>query len=179
MNQNKYLPLLSFFTLFILLLFIFVPAFKENILIVHEHIRSALIGSYKVNGWILLFLVLFSMVGFGYVLYTLYYTKPRKSFYANYRSESIKNALWKWQWKENSIESLWCFCPKCNGELSYNTDFLLQEISFSCQNCQQEITKIQGENINYVLTYIKKEIRRIITKKELKIKKESKQNRLY
>jgi transcription initiation factor IIE alpha subunit len=94
----------------------------------------------------------------------MYYIKPKKSIYADHVVQEINTAVWKWRWNENKIEQLWCFCPTCNDELSYDNDHLLQTITFSCEHCNKEIAKFNAQNINAVLAFVKNEIRRILRK---------------
>lgn len=140
----------------------FVPRFTAALLSYHDAIKSLLLANYSVNGGILLFLIVFCVIGLGFVLYRIYYTQPAQASFTNYRSETIKDALWKWQWVDNKIEKLWCFCPTCNNELSYESDHLLFQTTFTCHTCNKEIMKIEGSNVNYVLNFVKKEIRRNI-----------------
>ncbi len=146
------------------ILLAFVPAFKLQVLHWHNTLKTILTSSYTINGWILLFLISFSLIGFGFVLYKIYYIKPKKSIYADHTIHEIKGAVWKWHWNENKIEQLWCFCPECNDELSYDNDHLLQTITFSCQQCDKQISKFNAHNINAVLVFVKNEIRRILKK---------------
>ncbi len=145
-------------------LFAFVPAFKTSVFQLQTVIKSMLISHYALNGWILLFLIVFALIGFCFVLYKMYYIKPKKTIYADHVVQEIKTAVWKWRWNENKIEQLWCFCPTCNDELSYDNDHLLQTITFSCEHCNKEIAKFNAQNINAVLAFVKNEIRRILRK---------------
>lgn len=163
-KSNPLIAILTFCFVLFLLLLVFVPSFKTEILLAHTKLKTILTSSYLLNGWILLFLIIFSSIGFGFVLYKIYYIKPRKSIYADHTVHEIKGAVWKWHWNENKIEQLWCFCPTCNNELSYDNDHLLQTITFSCPQCEQEISKFNAHNINSVLVFVKNEIRRILRK---------------
>lgn len=165
-KSHYYIPFASFLALLVVVLFVFVPSFKANIFVWHHQIKTLLVSSYSINGWVLLFLVLFAIIGFCFVLYKLYYVEPRKSIYAHHTTQEIKGAVWKWHWNENKIEQLWCFCPTCNDELGYNHDHLLHTITFSCQQCNKEISKFDAQNINAVLTFVKNEIRRILRKQK-------------
>lgn len=160
--KKEYIPVISFVTALFFILVLFVPKFRQTLLAYHEHLKGLLTSSYSINGWILLFFILFSAIGLAYVLYRLYYTQPLRAFYMSYKTDTIKDAIWKWQWQESSIEHLWCYCPTCNSELSYESDHLLFQTTFTCPYCNKEVTKMEGSNVNYVLNFIKREIRRNI-----------------
>lgn len=165
-KSNYYIPLLSFVALLVVVLLIFVPSFKANIFDWHMKIKHMLTSSYLINGWLLLFFISFSIIGFCFVLYKIYYIEPKKSIYADHTLQEIKGAVWKWHWNQNKIEQLWCFCPVCNDELSYDNDHLLNVITFSCEHCQKEISKFDAQNINGVLTFVKNEIRRTLKRRK-------------
>lgn len=163
--KKEFAPVLSFFLVLFLILFLFVPKFSQALLAYHDYIKGLLTSSYTINGWILLFFIIFSSIGFMFVLYRIYYIKPSAAFFTSYKQDTIKNAVWKWQWVNNDIEHLWCYCPVCNSELSYESDHLLFQTKFTCTTCNQEIMKMEGSHINYVLNYIKREVRRNIQRK--------------
>ncbi|MDD2640571.1 MAG: hypothetical protein PHS65_06220 [Arcobacteraceae bacterium] len=163
-KSNAFTPILVFIIVLVGVLFAFVPAVKTSVFQLQNELQTLLVSHYAINGWLLLFLVVFALIGLGGVLYKIYYIKPKKSIYAHHTVQEIKNAVWKWRWNENKIEQLWCFCPTCNDELSYDTDHLLQTITFSCERCNKEVSKFNSQNINAVLAFVKNEIRRILRK---------------
>ena len=165
-KSHYYKPIASFLALFFVVLLIFVPSFKTNIFDWQIQLKAILTSNYLINGWILLFLIVFALIGFCFVLYKLYYIEPKKSIFAHHTTHEIKGAVWKWHWNQNKIEQLWCFCPTCNDELSYDHDHLLHTITLSCPHCKKEISKFDAQNINGVLTFVKNEIRRILTKQK-------------
>lgn len=163
-KSHVFIPILAFLIVLVGILLVFVPAFKTTIFQLQVELKTLLTSNYSINGWILLFLAVFALIGLSGVLYKIYYIKPKKSIYAHHTVQEIKHAVWKWHWNENKIEQLWCFCPTCNDELSYDTDHLLQTITFSCERCNKEVSKFNAHNINAVLAFIKNEIRRLLRK---------------
>ncbi|MFA7083639.1 MAG: hypothetical protein WC141_03780 [Arcobacteraceae bacterium] len=166
-KNNSLIAVTLSLVLLLALLIVFVPAFKETVFNVQEKTYIMMTSSYLINGWIVLFLTLFSSIGVGFVLYKIYYIKPKRSIYAHHTIQEIKGAVWKWRWNENNIEQLWCFCPTCNDELSYDTDELMQVTTFSCEQCKKDIARFSFSHISAVLVFVKNEIRRILTRDKI------------
>lgn len=89
---------------------------------------------------------------------------------------SFYGVIWRWKWKQNSIISLYPYCPTCKEELWYDdehskaTTNLNEKFTFLiCQTCNgEEKGRIQGGDRNYSLSLVKREIFRRINSKEYK-----------
>ena len=126
------------------------------------HSKLFLNTLFETKGWMLLLLVFFSFLGVIKLIEFMLSFYPNQHKFHKYKQDTFKQALWKWKWQDDRIEQLWCYCPTCNNELSYNSDYLLYKTDLLCPNCEKLITSYDGDNINYVLTKVKSEIRRVV-----------------
>lgn len=106
----------------------------------------------------------------------MYFIKNSKPEHILYVEDLIYKAKWRWNWEKDEINNLQCYCPKCDSLLVYDdcschtkyTD--VTKTDFICENCNSEIiATIPGENKNYALALVKREIERKIRTKEYKI----------
>ena len=83
---------------------------------------------------------------------------------ASYVKDTICGVEWRWRWVENRISDLWCYCPRCEATLLYESHRPLQEkIYFRCENCNQSVlTSIPGGSQAYALQAVTREIDRRI-----------------
>lgn len=165
MTKEKFVRYLVYLVLSILiLLFIMSVVAPQKFELVLALTEAFLIKKFDTSGWLLLLGGFLSFIGVIKLIEFMLSFSPKKLPYHKYRQDTFKNTLWKWDWKQHNIENLWCYCPECNQELSYKCDHLLFKTEFLCQGCSKHISSYEGDNINYVLSKVKREIRRLAQK---------------
>ena len=134
-----------------------------------EYILSKLIiflnSFVDIQGWVFVIIVFLCILGLLKLFEFIKSFYPKKLSFHNYRNDVFRNVHWKWSWNNFIIEKLWCFCPTCNQELSHKCDHLLFKTELLCPKCEKQLTTYEGDNINYVLTNVKAEIRRLSKKR--------------
>ena len=141
---------------------VFLPAKFEYILYELNDFLSSFID---IQIWILLVIIFLSILGLVKLFEFIKSFYPKKHSFHTYKNDIFRNVQWKWSWNNFTIEKLWCFCPTCNQELSYKCDHLLFKTELLCQKCEKHLTSYDGDNINYVLSNVKAEIRRLSKKR--------------
>jgi uncharacterized membrane protein len=76
-KSNAFTPILVFIIVLVGVLFAFVPAVKTSVFQLQNELKTLLVSHYAINGWLLLFLVVFALIGLGGVLYKIYYLNFR------------------------------------------------------------------------------------------------------
>ncbi len=149
--------------------FILSVANPEKFTEVLEQINAFLYKDFDAKGWIFITAGFLSLIGCLKIIEFLFSFRSTRLPYHKYRHDTFKGALWRWEWREHQVENLWCYCETCHQELSYKCDHLLFKTEFLCQKCEKQICSYDGDNINYVLSHVKREVRRL-AQKQLKSK---------
>ena len=166
MQKEKIVKYITYLILFILItLFIISVALPNKFETIMSQSEIFLKKFFDVEGWQLVLLGFFAFLGVIKLLEFFISFFPKRLAFHSYKTDTFKNAHWKWKWNEIHIENLWCYCPQCNQELSYNCDHLLFKTDFLCPQCEKQVASYDGDNINYVLTKVKTEIRRVVQRK--------------
>lgn len=88
--------------------------------------------------------------------------------FLRYVEESLYGVTWQWRWSGKRIVGLWCYCPTCKGELSFDdenckTTKNLNERTtfFICKGCGgEEKGRVVGGDRRYVMTLVQHELMR-------------------
>ena len=121
---------------------------------------NAFISSYSLPGWAWIIVFLFAIVGVITIFQAL---KPvDKPEHMAYIEDDIRGATWRWEWIENRLYDLWCYCPHCDATLVSQVDSISYETHFLCENCHSTVTSFKGRNKDYALGAVKREIDRRI-----------------
>ncbi|MDX1808408.1 MAG: hypothetical protein R3331_02600 [Sulfurospirillaceae bacterium] len=105
------------------------------------------------------------------ILYIIFKILTRPEYLA-YQEDIIYDLKWRWNWKQNTISNIWCYCPKCDCALLYDDGFYYNPISnitktdLICEQCDSQIiASIKGGNKDFIVRLAKREVKkRIITK---------------
>lgn len=143
-------------------LFIIGMALPEKFDWVMVQSKLFLTSLFELKGWVLVVAIFFSLLGVIKLLEFILSFYPNYLAFHSYKQDTFKKTLWKWKWHDEEIEQLWCYCPNCNQPLAYQCDYLLYKTDFLCPTCEKQVASYDGDNINYVLTKIKTEIRRVV-----------------
>lgn len=166
MNKNKVLK--SFvYVLILLCICILALKFLKPLLFntMLQSLESFLDKNFIISSWELIVFSLFSLIGLFKCFEVVFSSFKTKYSFHSYKEDNFKDIPWKWSWNEKEVLDLWCYCPACNIELTHESDHLLYKTNFSCIQCEKELLSLQGDNLNYILAGIKKEIKRISIKK--------------
>ena len=133
-----------------------------------------LLSSHKVNGWVLVLLVILSVLVL-IKLASLIVRKKELGVEDLYKSDYLFGTEWHWSYSNGSIRNLWCLCPSCKSELvysefipnkfDYSHDGLEPEVDFICERCNATRCSLRGDK-NYALGTVEREIRRKIRNNE-------------
>ncbi len=165
MTKEKFVKFIVYLILSVLIaLFVLSVVNPEKFSILLKQTDYFLHKTFETKGWILLLSVLLSLIGLIKLIEFIISFKPTRLPYHKYRHDTFKGALWRWEWRDFHVENLWCYCPTCNQELSYKCDHLLFKTEFLCQRCEKHLCSYDGDNINYVLSHVKREVRRLAQK---------------
>lgn len=128
-------------------------------------------ADYRTPGWLLLILVLLGLItcvrGVGFLWQGA--VGDLRELQA-YTMDNLYGAKWRWQWRGEDIQNLWCFCPSCDSELVYDDSSCRDVLriseprtNFICEHCGHvHIASIKGGNKAYALSAVQREIRRKI-----------------
>ena len=133
---------------------------------------EVLIASYSLPGWAWLFIFILALVGVVNI-YLAVKGEPEEPEFKSYVEDFIHGAKWRWNWVDNQISNVWCFCPHCDATLVYDDSSCrslysdVNKTNFICENCGHSVVaSITGGNKDYAISAIKREIdRRIRTGK--------------
>lgn len=166
MQKEKIVKFIIYFILSaLILLFLMGILLPKKFDIVMSESEQFLTSLFATKGWVLLLLSLFTFLGFIKLCEFVISFFPKHMPFHNYKNDIFKDTHWKWKWSNEQIEQLWCYCPSCNQELSYKCDHLLFKTQLLCQKCEKQIATYDGDNINYVLSRVKSEIRRVVQRR--------------
>ena len=132
--------------------------------------------TYALPGWLLIIILILSIVSIVNIILRMKSNlNPENPEYYSYTEDFLFGAKWRWQWVDNCISSLWCYCPDCDGSLVYSyqnfNDFMPGEkkTKFLCENCNKSVVSIiKGGDELYALKRVEREIARRIRREEYK-----------
>jgi hypothetical protein len=92
----------------------------------------------------------------------------KQPLFKRYKEEGLYGVVWRWTWRGRSVVGLWCYCPTCKGELSFDdencrtTKNLNEKTTFFiCKACNgEEKGRIVGGDRRYVMTLVQHELMR-------------------
>ena len=142
-------------------------------------IWSMLGSSHSIPGWAILAAGLLALVGLITVGIS---TKEslqgsEQHPYRDYTEVLLDGVRWRWRWKGNTIQNLWCYCPRCDAQLVYNEGFA--ETRFICERCPSDgslpptgprgrvVLTVPGGDRRYAVAAAEREIRRRIRTGEI------------
>jgi Zn finger protein HypA/HybF involved in hydrogenase expression len=126
---------------------------------------SVLEKSFLLEGWHILILGMFSFLALCQSIYFLLVLNAKKLPWSHYKQDSFKDITWKWSWKKDKVEKLWCYCPSCHEPLTYRCDHLLYQTHFICEKCEKELSIYDGDSLHHVMTRVCRDIKRVLKKK--------------
>ena len=136
-----------------------------------------LYSSHSVPGGVILvlsLLALFGLVIVGLLLMLLFQGEKKAAApsFHNYTEDSFDGVRWRWEWRGNRVDNLWCFCPRCDASLVYHETYGATE--FICERCPADrtvdpfesggrlVTTVGGGDRHYALARAMREIDRRI-----------------
>lgn len=93
-------------------------------------------------------------------LFVMYFVK--KPQYVYYIEDTLYDMKWKWSWKNDKVNKLYCFCPKCDKSLVYDDSSSStnnKTTKFICEECTFA-GSIPGGDISHSLNMVEREINR-------------------
>jgi len=130
------------------------------------------VADYALPGWVIFLFGLFSIITLCHFLGPI--IKREALSYSEYKSDFFHGAKWRWDWVNNKIFNLWCYCPKCDSELVFGHQIpaysAVNEImtEFTCEHCGNiKATSLQGDR-DHAISTIEREIRRNVRTGEYK-----------
>jgi hypothetical protein len=88
--------------------------------------------------------------------------------YTTYIEDMFYGIKWRWYWDDKEIKNLWCFCPECEYELSYQEESSYRNRNYNaplliliCDHCSKKYP-FRDYDRDYLLSIIKREIWRKI-----------------
>jgi hypothetical protein len=129
-----------------------------------------LISTHLLPGWLI---VLLSIAAIAIIIIIAVEVFSKEVEHHRYVEDFFEGAKWRWQWVSDSINNLWAFCPKCDGELVYDdrtrADIFEREDKtlFHCEKCKCVITALKGDK-GYAMSAVEREIRRRVRTGEYK-----------
>ncbi|MBN2963780.1 hypothetical protein JWV37_03215 [Sulfurospirillum sp. T05] len=92
----------------------------------------------------------------------------KQPLFKRYKEETLYGVIWRWVWRGRSVVGLWCYCPTCKGELSFDdencrtTKNLNEKTTFFiCKACNgEEKGRVVGGDRRYVMTLVQHELMR-------------------
>ncbi|MDC9565212.1 MULTISPECIES: hypothetical protein [unclassified Pseudoalteromonas] len=130
--------------------------------------REVITSSYSLPGWVLAILFTLAFIGSINIYIALIQKKEAPEF-IKYTEDYINDAKWKWEWLDNQIVGLWCYCPSCDATLVYDdsscrrSSFEEKQTHFVCENCNHKIVStVKGGDYLYAVSSAEREIHRRI-----------------
>ena len=142
---------------------------------------SFLTTTHEING---LIIILSGLLWIFFIIIILSVIKDnvfRKSdrIYTTYTEDTFYGMKWRWYWEDAKIKNLWCFCPECEYELSYQEEssyrhriYNAPNLILICDHCSKE-HPFQDYDKDHLLSIIEREIWRKIRIGEKPDKQES------
>ena len=134
---------------------------------------KALFVSYSLPGWLLLIISLLAL--FAIMCIFLIIKENKSPEFKAYTEDLLFNVKWRWNWSQNKIDNLWCYCPSCDATLVYDDRTCrsfysdIKKTDFICENCNSKVvSSVNGGDKNYVIGAAKREIDRRIRTGEYK-----------
>ena len=129
-----------------------------------------LITAHEVNG----FIIIISGIILTFLIFILFNIIKKSLFgktyatYTTYTEDMFYGIKWRWYWEDAGIENLWCFCPECEYELSYQEEssyrhkvYNAPNLILICDHCSKE-HPFQDYDKDHLLSIIEREIWRKI-----------------
>ena len=138
-------------------------------------IWDLLYSSHPVPGGVILVLSLLALFGLVKVLFQGEKKEQQVAgpAFQNYTEASFDGVRWRWGWRGNQVDNLWCFCPICDAQLVFYEEGY-GETDFICEHCPSNrtlgsfgslgrvVTTVSGGNRYYAVERAKREIFRRI-----------------
>jgi hypothetical protein len=145
---------------FIVKILIVIKDFLKNI------VFHYLITGHYVNGLIIILSFVLWIV-FFILLFRQLLKIAKRNEYKKYTEDIFFNIIWRWNWGYTGIEDLWCYCPNCDLELTYDDNSTRRyshdpnpRTDFICDHCQKTISSIPNQDKDFIVGIIEREIRR-------------------
>lgn len=109
--------------------------------------------------WAFITLIIFIIIVLLYLFVKYFVKKPE---YVYYIEDILYDIKWKWSWKNDKVNKLYCFCPKCDKSLVYDDSSSSTDnktTKFICEECHFA-GSIPGGNISHSLNMVEREINR-------------------
>jgi len=126
--------------------------------------------AHEINGFIIIIsglLWIFSILTLFLIIKDKLFGKINKT-YTTYTEDMFYGVKWRWYWKDKEIKNLWCFCPECEYELSYQEESFHQHRNYNaplliliCDHCSKKYP-FHDYDRDDLLSIIKREIQRKI-----------------
>ena len=137
-------------------------------------IWDLLYSSHPVPGGVILVLSFLALFGLVKVLFQGEKKEQHVAGPAlqNYTEDSFDGVRWRWGWRGNQVDNLWCFCSRCDAQLVFREGYGKTE--FICERCPSDgtldsfgslgrvVTTVMGGDRQYAFARAKREIDRRI-----------------
>jgi len=112
------------------------------------------------------FMPFYSVLFVLFAAIVLFFLFHKTEAYKKFRSLKMYDIIWRWEWRNEKVVSLWCYCPTCGEQLvcddeySHSKVLLVNKTTFFiCKTCGDiEKGRVVGGNRSYVLKIVKFEI---------------------
>jgi predicted membrane protein len=75
----------------------------------------------------------------------------------NYTTDYFDGMTWRWEYFENSVNNLRCYCPNDDTLLIHSRGY--ESITFHCETCRREFGPFKGDR-DYILAKTERQIER-------------------
>ena len=137
-------------------------------------IWDLLYSSHPVPGGVILVLSLLALFGLVKKLFQGEEKEQQVTgpAFQSYTEDSFDGVRWRWGWRGNQVDNLWCFCPRCDAQLVFHEGYGKTE--FICERCPSDgtldsfgslgrvVTTVSGGDRQYAFARAKREIDRRI-----------------
>ena len=112
----------------------------------------------KISAWLLVLLVLMALALIVGVTYDLVISRREPSS-NDYIKDTFDGLIWRWRYTYGGgIKDPWCFCPECDGILSYSVEDVssFHEVgcrwatNLFCDHCDRIVSTLPGDQNNIV-----------------------------
>ncbi|WP_199609908.1 hypothetical protein [Flocculibacter collagenilyticus] len=138
-----------------------------------SNIFSWLVHTIAVPIWLVLIICTLLLLTTLICIFAL--KKQSTPHYQRYKKDRLFGAVWRWRWQDNTMISLWCYCPECDDELLYNEDKgrslygQVYKTHFICANCDNQVkATVPGGNKEDALIAVEREIYRKVRNGQFK-----------
>jgi len=122
---------------------------------------------HEIYGFIIIISVLL-WIFFVIILFLMIKNNLFGKTYTTYTEDMFYGIKWRWYWKDAEIKNLWCFCPECEYELSYQEESIYRnriyhapKLILICDHCSKK-HPFQDYDKDDLLSIIEREIWRKI-----------------